>query len=201
MAVLECPECGARFAVRAGALGAGRRVKCGACGHTWFAQGAGDSGAPPIPKGIRPRPAAAPKPAAPPKKPGRVAALAVAVVAFVCVAGALLAARGPVVAAWPGAGAAYALVGAGGAAPAQGLEFDRVRAVAAGGVLTVEGRILNLAPEGRALPPVEVVVGDTAHPVLFKTNTIPAEGTAPFASEIPAGPLPPDPSITVRFVF
>ena len=202
MAVLECPECGARFAVRAGALGAGRRVKCGDCGHVWFAQGAGggEAGAPPIPQGIRPRPASTPKSVLP-KKPRRVAALAVAAAAFVCVVGALLAVRGPVVAAWPAASAAYALLGVGGAAPSQGLEFDRVRATATGGVLEVAGHILNLTPRARALPPVVVVVGDTEHPVSLDVSEVPAEGTVPFVATLPLTPLPPDPSITVRFVF
>ncbi|WP_029011701.1 zinc-ribbon domain-containing protein [Niveispirillum irakense] len=36
--ILTCPSCTKRFMLDAGLLGQGRRVKCGQCGHIWFAE-------------------------------------------------------------------------------------------------------------------------------------------------------------------
>lgn len=63
--ILSCPSCKKRFLLDARLLGAGRRVKCGNCGHIWHQD-------PPPPESRAARPAAkgaakpAPKPAAKP---------------------------------------------------------------------------------------------------------------------------------------
>ncbi len=64
--ILTCPNCATKFRVSDSALGPrGRRVRCSACGHLWFAEPEAAAGAPPAAE-----PAAAPPeeetPAAPP---------------------------------------------------------------------------------------------------------------------------------------
>lgn len=241
MAVLECPECGARFSAPGAALG--RKVRCGACGHVWraeFGESEGEGAAaapavPDIPEGIKPQPepeeAAAPEPEAPaepepepePKKPKRRKALKNKQkgpllsprAAGIIIAAALLgllgfvlsALRDPIVEAWPAARAPYALLGAAAPAPDQSLVFDRLEVSAAGGFLELAGQIINLGLEARPLPAVEAVLIDShdhvhgRFPVPLEHDVIEGGGSLAFAGRWQVDPMPPDASVTVRFVF
>lgn len=74
--ILSCPSCKKRFLLDARLLGAGRRVKCGNCGHIWHQEpppperragaASGRPAAKPAPKPVpQPAPSPAPKPAQP----------------------------------------------------------------------------------------------------------------------------------------
>lgn len=64
--ILECPNCGAKFDLPPTALGAtGRRVRCSACRHEWFATPPEEAFALPPPMPAEPPPQPAPRQAAP----------------------------------------------------------------------------------------------------------------------------------------
>ncbi|MFV3131202.1 DUF3426 domain-containing protein [Niveispirillum sp. KHB5.9] len=60
--ILSCPSCAKRFMLDGRLLGAGRKVKCGQCGHVWFAEPnmAVSPPPPPPPRAPAPQRAAAP---------------------------------------------------------------------------------------------------------------------------------------------
>lgn len=72
--ILSCPSCTKRFMLDGRLLGEGRKVKCGQCGHVWFAEPNMALAPPPPPpqqsrSAPQARPAAPPRPAAPARAP------------------------------------------------------------------------------------------------------------------------------------
>ena len=177
--IVGCPSCATRYRVEPAALGAGgRRVRCARCGHVWREEAPADSPAP-VAVDAAPAPAleradavgeAAPKPAPPRRRGGRIdwraGGVAVAVVAVV--AAGLVAARDEIAGAWPPTARLYEAVGlaAGAAEKGRGLLIRDVasKRVLEGGVpiLLVRGAIENPTGRRRAVPAIRAALkGET----------------------------------------
>lgn len=166
--ILTCPNCPTRYLLDPAKLGsAGRPVRCGMCGHTWYQSPPADMPAPldPTPVAIEPRPL-------PPgsnlpaiwHKPRRVGvgwALVIALAAAVLVA---VLARERIVAGWPSTASLYDAIGIVMAPPETGLTVRNLssRRTLDNGVelLVVEGEIANLSNETKDVPPLRGALRD-----------------------------------------
>ena len=115
--ILACPNCTARYRVEAAALGAaGRRVRCGRCGHVWHAEPPGHvvellhaepEPAPPAP--AKPQLPAPARPASGPRPRSRWIWMLCLAVLAACVIG--YEARRSVVGEWPWLAPVYEALG------------------------------------------------------------------------------------------
>lgn len=156
--IITCEKCNARYLLASLLLGAaGRKVRCGVCGHTWFQQPADDMLSPedadddqrpsfhaimdeedmePIPEGVKPIPDGSSVPALTPGamavKVDRAAAngLLAAAAVIVLLFGGMVAARGAVVQAWTPAALLFEKLGLPVMVRGEGLIFDQVSAKA-----------------------------------------------------------------------
>lgn len=181
--IITCEQCNARYLLASLLLGtAGRTVRCGVCGHTWFQEAENEiltrettdevtfadmvrDTMDPIPEGVRPIPEGSGIPALHQARKihvskkdvaGAVAALFV----FILLSGLLVVLREPVSRVWPPAALAYEMAGMPIPLPGEGLVFDQVKAVAVPDqngsyTLTVTGNIINLRPGQAALPKIQ----------------------------------------------
>jgi predicted Zn finger-like uncharacterized protein len=213
--ILTCPTCATRYRVDPAKLGAhGRTVRCNACGHSWHARPVEERPRlDPIPAGLGPRPAepAAYARAAPPQRARSRGALAwfLVVVALAFLAGAGYVERARVVEAWPPALKLYRMMGLIKPAAGEGLAVHNVttRRSAENGVqfLTVEGEVVNLSDEPRAVPMLIAILTDAQHRDVqhwsFHVNEpklLPGE-RAPFVSHV-QNPAADATSLTVAFL-
>jgi hypothetical protein len=168
-----------------GALGGGRKVRCAACGHSWFAGPDGQPAAappppppPPPPPGptradierarradLRPHDQMRARIQASKEKAVKTAALRGYIGAGLLIAGAAGGAlyyRQAIVEAWPKAGSAYAMVGL--KVNAFGLDYFNVKASRAfqgeTPVLKVKGEVRNTSKRARAAPDVRIAIRD-----------------------------------------
>lgn len=168
--ILTCPQCSTRYHVDPTSLAPeGRMVRCASCGHRWRAKPPADA-----PRLLELKPAT-PAAAMAPRRPGAatgapkgrgggsgivawlVGALVVLVVASVVIG------RNEIVAGFPASEAVYRTLGL----PLTvqlGLQFEDVtsRRLEEDGiaVLVVEGKIVNLSEEDRAVPPIRMTLLD-----------------------------------------
>ncbi len=228
--ILSCPSCPARYTMEDGALGGGRKVRCAACGHSWFA---GPDGQPATP----PAPAAPPQPQGPTRadierarradvrphdqmrariqaskeKAVKAAAVRGYIGAGLLIAGAIGGAvyyRQPIVEAWPKAGSAYAMVGL--KVNAFGLDYFNVKASRAfqgeTPVLKVKGEVRNTSKRARAAPDVRIAIRDKAGKELAAWKSpvdaliIGPGEAAPFASYL-ANPPAAGYDVAISFVM
>lgn len=172
--ILTCPECSTRYHVDPATLGSeGRRVRCAGCGHRWLARPPAD--APKVVE-LTPPPVGTPPPPGPtPRKRagaegGRNNASAslvgwlVGVLVVLILASAIIG-RNEIVAGFPATAAIYQKLWL----PVTvqlGLQFENVvserldeRGVS---ILVVEGEIVNVSEQARAVPAVRVSLLDDA---------------------------------------
>lgn len=158
--IITCEKCNARYLLASLLLGAaGRKVRCGVCGHTWFQPPADEMYAPeaaddadhrpsfqaimeeehmePIPEGVKPIPEGSSVPALTPGVKGvkidraAVNGLLAAAAVVLLLAGGMVAARGAVVQAWTPAALLFEKLGLPVMVQGEGLIFDQVSAKAA----------------------------------------------------------------------
>lgn len=182
--ILACPSCPARYTMEDGALGAqGRKVRCAACGHAWYA---GPDGEPADPPKVE-----APKPAGPTRadierarraearphdqmrariqaskqKAANAAAtrawIGAAVLCVAALAGGI-SFRQSIVESFPKAASAYAMAGL--KVNAYGLDYFNVKAARGyqgeTPVLKVRGEVRNISKRARAAPDVRIAIRD-----------------------------------------
>ncbi len=183
--ILTCPSCSARFTINTELIGqAGRKVRCGSCGHTWRQLPTVENDAQPPPQGpievepeynerdairtVRRRSAAALRSRARRGAGGRGriigwSALGVVVVLLV---GGLWLGRGPIVTALPEAARFYDLFGIGAEAPGQGLALQEVTSVRrtfdGQRRLIIEGVVANVSQNARPVPTLRASLHDAA---------------------------------------
>lgn len=227
--ILSCPSCPARYTMEDGALGAGRKVRCAACGHSWFAAADGSPAEPPAPPALKPQgPTRADierarradiKPhdqmrariQASKQKAANAAVARSYVASGIMIAAALGGAvyyRQTIVEAWPKAGSAYAMVGL--KVNAFGLDYFNVKASRAfqgeTPVLKVKGEVRNTSLRARAAPDVRIAIRDKKGKELASWKTpvdalIIAPGeVAPFASYL-ANPPTSGYDVAISFVL
>lgn len=179
--ILTCPRCATRFDVDPGALGdAGRRVRCSACKHVWFAEPPEDAPRLVIDETEPLSASYAPLPER--RRASRPFAWFFAL--FLALAAAVLLGRDAIVAAVPRAADLYRLLRLPGA-DVRGLEVREVastRLYEAGvSVLVVEGAVVNPSGGEVEVPPVRVtLLGEGGREL--------TDGTArPEAVSLPAG--------------
>jgi predicted Zn finger-like uncharacterized protein len=177
--ILTCPACGKRYLVPSSALGsAGRRVRCAACGETWFQEAQpqdaesrqtfDDLVINPPPEDIEPPPL---RPGSnlpalrrrPEKRKLPIGWILLGLFIVAVLAGGVLA-RGPIVAQWPPAARLYEMVGLPVPVPGAGLVLHDVATerMSQGGVpvLVVTGTIANPTQEVKNLPKLRVSLRD-----------------------------------------
>ena len=228
--ILSCPSCPARYTMEDGALGAGRKVRCAACGHSWFAGADGQPAEPPAPPpppqpqgptradierarraDIKPHDQMRARIQASKQKAANAAAIRAYVASGFMVAAAIGGAiyyRQPIVEAWPKAGSAYAAVGL--KVNAFGLDYFNVKASRAyqgeTPVLKVKGEVRNTSLRARAAPDVRITIRDKAGKELAAWKTpvdalIIAPGeAAPFSSYL-ANPPTKGYDVAISFVL
>lgn len=177
--ILTCPACGKRYLVPSSALGSsGRRVRCAACGDSWFQEApsqepeAESSEHPvvdPPPEDFEPPPLRASsnlpalrrRPEKKKKKPVGWILLGMFVIAVLVVG---LAGRGAIVSAWPPAARLYEAVGLPVPVPGAGLVLHDVATErgSQGGipVLIVTGTVANPTQEVKDVPKLRVSLRD-----------------------------------------
>jgi predicted Zn finger-like uncharacterized protein len=178
--ILTCSACGKRYLVPSSALGsAGRRVRCAACGETWFqeaptpeaeAQQSFENPAiDPPPEDIEPPPI---RPGSnlpalrrrPEKRKLPIGWILLGLFIVAVLAGGVLA-RGTIVAAWPPSARLYEMVGLPVPVPGAGLVLHDVATerLSQGGVpvLVVTGTIANPTQEVKNVPKLRVSLRDT----------------------------------------
>ncbi|MFQ6018562.1 MAG: DUF3426 domain-containing protein [Kiloniellaceae bacterium] len=188
---LTCPSCATRFLVDPARLGpAGRKVRCGSCGHVWHAArparddaGVRQAAARPGDRDELPRRVHLPPP---PGAPGRRgAARAVGWSLFLLVAGGLVAGfligRQQIVATVPAAAKLYELVGLPGAAAGAGLELRGVtsvrRLVDGERLVVIEGLVANVSKTTRPVPLLRASLTDADGEELKRWTFATAETT------------------------
>lgn len=180
--IVTCGNCSKRYVLDARALGAGRRVRCANCQHTWF-QAAPEEAlaaveAPPV------EPVSTDAPAAPagdsirriqlpavPRRSGgrwlRRALIAALVILIVVGLSGLVAEREQVMNAVPQTARLYSLVGLGPTAPGFGLELRQVtpsRGTANGApTLTIDGEVANISSVSRPVPKLRIALRDASN--------------------------------------
>jgi predicted Zn finger-like uncharacterized protein len=168
--ILTCPECSTRYHVDPASLGGnGRAVRCANCGHRWTAKPPPDT--PKVIELAPPAAVAAPRmwhAAASDKARSGSASLVgwlVGVLVVLVLASAVIG-RNEIVAAFPASKFLYQKLGL----PVDvqlGLQFEGVtsKSLKEGGVtiLVVEGGIVNVTDQDRAVPPIRVTLLDGDH--------------------------------------
>jgi len=178
--ILTCPACGKRYLLPSGAVGsAGRRVRCGACGESWFQDPpAQEAEAPlafdepvitPPPEDIEPPPL---RPGSnlpalrrrPEKRRAPVGWILLGLFVVAVVTGGIVA-RSAVVNAWPPSARLYELVGLPVPVPGAGLVLHDVATerMVQGGipVLVVTGTVANPTQEVLDVPKLRVSLRDS----------------------------------------
>jgi len=166
--ILTCPACATRYHLDPATLGAkGRTVRCANCGHRWLAEPPTDAPRPVELTEASVAPAAhkRPLPAAGARRAGGSASLVgwlVGVLIVLILASAIIG-RNEIVAALPASASIYQKLGL----PVTmrlGLQFENVTSerIAEGGVsvLVIEGEIVNVSGQERAVPAVKVTLLD-----------------------------------------
>lgn len=205
--ILTCPSCATRYFVDDTAVRpSGRKVRCVACGHVWKAkpeapkldlESLGLTGADPLAMTDTPVKRFDPEAAKEALRRRWRRALALGVGAPGVAVGAMLVSawffRSEVVAAWPQAASAYAMVGI--RATATGLVFENVEAgPSAAGLLQVSARVRNVTERPRPAPLVRVRVRNTDGDVAMQTfAALPASQLGPdetvlFTVDLPGAP-------------
>lgn len=189
--ILTCPNCESRFLLPAQALGpAGRRVKCSNCGEIWnqlpdaeeiraeTEDGETNPPIPDIPESVKPIPDGGALPALPDSTTQvRIArrdihGYASALALFLFTGAALVAARVPVVSAWPPALAVYDLMGLSVPGPYDGLSIGEITPSGtstegdAGETLSLKAHVLNQNPAAVPAPALAVTIHDSAGAVI-----------------------------------
>ena len=170
--ILDCSNCGARFAVDPAAIGAaGRRVRCGRCRHEWWARAATPAQAQPVDFSAadrieaRPIPPGSNLPAlrAEPRREGHVLGWLLLIVVLSAITGVVLG-RDEVMARFPATFELYARFGFQTPAPGAGLviaELEPSSATDAGQpVLVIEGSVVNVTRFARDVPALRVALLD-----------------------------------------
>jgi predicted Zn finger-like uncharacterized protein len=166
--ILTCPQCSTRYHVDPASLGTGgRTVRCAGCGHRWLARPPADTPKVielnPLPAATAPRmwPVAAPEAA----RPGGSASLVgwLVGVLILLVAASAVIGRNEIVAGFPASATLYQKLGLP-VGQQLGLQFEAVtsKRLEEGGVtvLVVEGAIVNVSDDDRAVPPIRVTLLD-----------------------------------------
>lgn len=177
--ILTCPACGKRYLVPSSALGsAGRRVRCAACGETWFQEAPPPETEPqqsfdelvidPPPEDIEPPPL---RPGSnlpalrrrPEKKRLPIGWILLGLFIVAVLAGGVLG-RSMIVTAWPPSARLYEMVGLPVPVPGAGLVLHDVvtERTSQGGVpvLVITGTIANPTQEVKNLPKLRVSLRD-----------------------------------------
>ncbi|HEX9791340.1 MAG TPA: DUF3426 domain-containing protein [Kiloniellales bacterium] len=201
---LTCPSCTTTFVVEFKQLGpAGRQVRCGSCGHSWYQAAEAEAAAGAAPLAAKPVPAPEAPPARsrrgprpPPKpeaRPGSSARM-LGWILFLAVIGGLGAGlyfgREQVVALVPGAANLYQMAGLGPPHPGVALELRDVRTVRrvvdGAQVVVVEGLVANMTDEPQAVPLLRASLTDAKGTELetwtfaASSTTLPASGSTDF---------------------
>jgi predicted Zn finger-like uncharacterized protein len=167
--IITCPDCATRYHLDPVALTpAGRTVRCASCGHRWQARPPAD--APmllqaavqaPAPEPIAPR-----RPGLPPQPPRRRAlrlALSLGALLVAALGAGGILGRDEIIAVFPASAEVYAKLGLP-VATGFGLEFEDISsqrfAERGVSILVVEGGIVNVSGQERAVPPVRVSLLD-----------------------------------------
>ena len=183
--ILTCPSCSARFTINTELIGtAGRKVRCGSCGHTWRQLPTVENDAQPPPqgpaevepefnerdaiRGVRRRSAAASRSrtrrGAGGK--GRLIAWGAFAAVVVLLAGSLWLGRDAIVVAMPEAARFYELFGVGGEPPGEGLALQDVTSVRrtfdGQRRLIIEGVVANVSESDRPVPTLRASLKDSA---------------------------------------
>jgi predicted Zn finger-like uncharacterized protein len=202
--IITCPNCSIRYLLAAQALGAaGRRVKCSACNDIWFQAPSEEerSGPPPedIPDSVKPIPEGSSVPAIARddqpihlESPGRVGGYAAAAAVAGIVFAFLLFFHQSVAQAMPGSRFFYSIFGYELPVPGEGLEFDRITAIARTDpnkreVIAIEGKIVNMTHEYRDIPVMQAALRTRAGEIADTWMIAPPKAT-----------LDPGESITFR---
>jgi predicted Zn finger-like uncharacterized protein len=209
--LIDCPGCAASYHITKAALGPnGRRVACPRCETVWLV-------APSLPEAagfIKATPHFSAEQEPPPKQPDYVRAIAspspralrpraggfagkfLAGTAALALAMGLIASRGAVARAWPGAGTLYAEIGI--PTGQQSLAIRDLHTVLTrmnGEVfLGVEGIIFNQRGQEAAVPPIRLAILDAAGHELYTwqiaspLHTLAGGGSLPFRARLAAPP-------------
>lgn len=180
-----------------------------------------------IPEGVKPRPAderpfKTLRPAREPSGPAlingkTIKTLFVPVALTAVLAGLFLNFQGPIMRVWPQSLALYRVMGREGVLPGEGLVFDKVTARREGAAILIEGNIINLTQDERAVPMMRVSLNpiggkpeEESTPLAQwliepPEHTIAGEGTLAFTARYDppadAPAIPSDTQVTVRFVL
>lgn len=183
--ILTCPSCSARFTINTELIGpAGRKVRCGSCGHTWRQLPTVENDAQPPPqgpvevepeyserdaiRGVRRRSAAALRSRAQRGTGGRGRLIAWGAFAAVVVLliGTLWLGRDAIVVAMPEAARFYEIFGVGGEAPGEGLSLQEVTSVRrtfdGQRRLIIEGVVANVSESDRPVPTLRASLHDAS---------------------------------------
>ena len=183
--ILTCPNCSARFTIKTELIGpAGRKVRCGSCGHTWRQLLTAENDAQPPPQGpvdvasehdeaeefrsVRRRSTAALR-AGPQRRGfgrGHIIGWSALGAVVLLLIGGLWLGRGPIVGAVPEAARFYNLFGIGGELPGQGLALQEVTSVRrtfdGQRRLIIEGVVANVSESARPIPMLRASLHDAA---------------------------------------
>jgi len=209
--ILTCPKCASRFNLSAYVLAPeGKRVKCSACGESWFQlpdpdellseiemQESGEEvPIEDIPDAVKPIPEGSSVPALAgesneqaQKPTNKKLILASALCMFLLLSMPLIAFKNPIMAAWPESIAFYNLLGLSGNVPGEGIVFDQMRAEIEENILILTGQVINLTTADSQLPLIEVTLKDQAdepithHYIRMPKEVLSAEETLPIKAE------------------
>ncbi len=183
--ILTCPSCSARFTINTELIGtAGRKVRCGSCGHTWRQLPTVENDAQPPPqgpvevepdfserdavRGVRRRSAAELRSRARRGSggKGRMIAWGALGAVVVLLIGTLWFGRDAIVVAMPEAARFYELFGVGEEAPGEGLALQDVTSVRrtfdGQRRLIIEGVVANVSKSDRQVPTLRASLHDAA---------------------------------------
>lgn len=199
--LLTCPSCSMRYVVADASIGeAGRKVRCAACGHQWFQEGAAPAStdetgqettieAYDIPDAVKPDAGDSAPPVSAVDAQGmrekdliaRVCGFFAAFLVFLAAFLMLVLFKGPVVQHFPPSVMFYELIKLTPPVPGEGLIIDQLRAGQDGDSLLVEGRIINLTTKEIAIPPLALFILDkdggilATHPVTVGAGALAGE--------------------------